>query len=417
MNTEGSLKQTTGMSYWMKLIIVLCLGWTVMWIYRQSLPGVYTEMGLDLNVSNTQLGFIATCYFFAYTAMQIPAGILVDKFGQKIIMIPGFILFMIAPVMIATASSINMIYFASVLAGIGCGTYYGSAYSLSSQNIPADKRGLSTAIINSGSALGMAVALIGSSLLVKAMGMKWQVMMFIAAALILVMVLVFAAIIKGGNPNKASANNATNTTADESAEEEKGSIIKRLFSLKMISIYFLYFGTCYGYYMIVTWLPKFLQSERGFEGVAIGFSASLVAIASIPGALLFSRISDKFRHKKVALIIGLEIAAAIMLFAIVKFDNYTALLVALVLYGLLGKLAVEPIIISFLADVAPKKGYGTTLGVFNCCGMASSVVAPPLTGAIIDATNSQLYGFYVAVAFLIIGAVSFALFNLKTKVQ
>lgn len=414
MTTDTLLKPKAGIPYWMKLIIVLCLGWTVMWVYRQSLPGVYTEMGLDLDVSNTQLGFIATCYFFAYTAMQIPAGILVDKFGQKTIMVPGFILFMIAPVIIATASSINMIYFASVLAGIGCGTYYGSAYSLSSQNIPADKRGLSTAIINSGSALGMAVALIGSSLLVKAMGMNWQVMMFISAALILAMVLVFAAVIKGGNPNKAPSNN---TTSEDHEEEEKGSIIKRLFSLKMISIYFLYFGTCYGYYMIVTWLPKFLQSERGFEGVAIGFSASLVAIASIPGALLFSRISDKFRSKKVVLIIALEFAAAIMLFAIVKFDNYTALLVALVLYGLLGKLAVEPIIISFLADVAPKKGYGTTLGVFNCCGMASSVIAPPLTGAIIDATNSQLYGFYVAVAFLIIGAVSFAIFNIKTKVQ
>lgn len=415
MGSEGSLKQTTGMSYWMKLIIVLCLGWTVIWIYRQSLPGVYTEMGVDLNVSNTQLGFIATCYFFAYTAMQIPAGILVDKFGQKIIMVPGFILFMVAPAIIATASSINMIYFASVLAGIGCGTYYGSAYSLSSQNIPADKRGLSTAIINSGSAVGMAIALIGSSLLVKSMGMNWQVMMFIAAACILVMVLVFAAVIKGGNPYKAATNNTASSESIE--EEEKGSMIKRLFSLKMISIYFLYFGTCYGYYMIVTWLPKFLQSERGFEGVAIGFSASLVAFASIPGALLFSRISDKFRHKKVSLIISLEIAAAIMLVAIVSFDNYTALLISLVLYGLLGKLAVEPIIISFLADVAPKKGYGTTLGVFNCCGMASSVVAPPLTGAIIDATTSQLYGFYVAVAFLAIGVVSFTIFNIKTKIQ
>lgn len=416
MNTQNYSKQITGMSYWMKLIIVLCLGWAVMWIYRQSLPSVYTDMELDLNVSNTQLGFIATCYFFSYTAMQIPAGILVDKLGQKVIMIPGFILFMIAPVMIATASSINMIYFASVLAGIGCGTYYGSAYSLSSQNIPPEKRGLSTAIINSGSALGMAVALIGSSLLVKTMGMKWQTMMIIAAALILVMTLVFIAIIRGGNPNKAPANNA-NEESTPVIEEDKGSIIKRLFSSKMISIYFLYFGTCYGYYMIVTWLPKFLQTERQMEGVAIGFSASLVAIASIPGALLFSRISDKFRHKKVTLILSLEFAAAIMLIAIVKFDNYSALLTALVLYGLLGKLAVEPIIISYLADVAPKKGYGTTLGVFNCCGMASSVVAPPLTGAIIDATNSQLYGFYVAVAFLIIGAVSFAISNGTAKTQ
>lgn len=410
-NVETANHPTQGWPYWMKLIVVLCLGWTAIWIYRQTLPSVYPEMELDLGVSNTALGFIATCYFFSYTAMQIPAGILVDKFGQKVIMVPGFILFAVAPLLIATSSSINMIYFASVLAGIGCGTYYGSAYSLSSQNIPADRRGLSTAIINSGSALGMAIALIGSSLLVKQMGMSWQLMMYISAALIVIMVFVFLAIIKGIKPQQAVASKSAEIVATE--EENKEGVMKRLLTPKMLSIYFLYFGTCYGYYMIVTWLPKFLQSERGFEGVAVGFAASLVAFASIPGALLFSRLSDKFQSKKVSLIVTLELAAAVMLFGIISFTNETALLVALILYGLLGKLAVEPIIISYVADVAPKKGYGTTLGVFNSCGMASSVIAPPLTGAIIDTTNSQALGFYVAVAILVAGALLFMFMNKK----
>ncbi|GAA5094776.1 MFS transporter [Wohlfahrtiimonas larvae] len=410
-NIEQPVHKEQGWPYWMKLIVVLCLGWTAMWIYRQTLPSVYPEMELDLGVSNTALGFIATCYFFSYTAMQIPAGILVDKFGQKVIMIPGFILFAIAPFLIAISTSINMIYFASILAGIGCGTYYGSAYSLSSQNIPADRRGLSTAIINSGSALGMAVALIGSSLLVKQMGMSWQTMMYISGAIIVIMVLVFAAVIKGAKSHSQVL--ATKKDIEVETEEDKEGVMKRLLAPKMLSIYFLYFGTCYGYYMIVTWLPKFLQSERGFEGVAVGFAASLVAFASIPGALLFSRLSDKFQSKKISLIVALELAAAIMLFGIISFTNETALLIALILYGLLGKLAVEPIIISYVADVAPKKGYGTTLGVFNSCGMASSVIAPPLTGAIIDSTNSQSLGFYVAVAVLVAGAVLFMLMNRK----
>ena len=50
--------------------------------------------------------------------------------------------------------------------------------------------------------------------------------------------------------------------------------------------------------MTVTWLPNFLGTERGFQGVAIGFSSSLVAFASIPGALFFSRLADKYMHKK-----------------------------------------------------------------------------------------------------------------------
>lgn len=35
------------------------------------------------------MGLIASFYFFAYTGMQIPAGILVDKFGKKVVLIPA----------------------------------------------------------------------------------------------------------------------------------------------------------------------------------------------------------------------------------------------------------------------------------------------------------------------------------------
>lgn len=85
------------------------------------------------------------------------------------------------------------------------------------------------------------------------------------------------------------------------------------------------------------------------------------------------------------------------------------------MYGFLGKLAVEPIIISWLGDHAPKVGIGTTLGVFNFFGMMSSIVAPALTGGISDMTGSKVMGFYVSVALLIIGAILFMLANMNQK--
>ena len=87
-------------------------------------------------------------------------------------------------------------------------------------------------------------------------------------------------------------------------------------------------------------------------------------------------MSDRFRNKKVQLIIFLELCAAVMLVCTVISPDSTMLLISLILYGLLGKLAVDPIMISFVADNAPKKGYGTSFGVFNFFGMSSSVIAP-----------------------------------------
>ncbi|BEL88532.1 TPA: MFS transporter [Serratia marcescens] len=400
--------------YWKKIVVVLCLGWAVIWIYRTVLTPIFPEIQQTIGAhSNAEMGLIASFYFFAYTGMQIPAGILVDKFGKKVVLIPGFCLFIIATLLIGNATSLTMVYAGSLLAGMGCGSYYGSAYSLSSENIPLERRGLATAVINSGSALGMAIGLIASSLLVKSFNMNWQIMLFIITGLLVVMTLVFAVVIKGSQPHAPAA--VSQTVAPTDAEPEEDGQPSGLFSLRMISAYAMYFATCYGYYMIVTWLPSFLQQERGFEGVAIGFSSALVAFASVPGALFFSRMSDRFRNKKVQLIIFLELCAAVMLVCTVISPDSTMLLISLILYGLLGKLAVDPIMISFVADNAPKKGYGTSFGVFNFFGMSSSVIAPFLTGVISDSTGSKVMGFYISAAILLVGTAIFFTVNVLMK--
>ncbi|HGM6986766.1 MFS transporter [Serratia marcescens] len=400
--------------YWKKIVVVLCLGWAVIWIYRTVLTPIFPEIQQTIGAhSNAEMGLIASFYFFAYTGMQIPAGILVDKFGKKVVLIPGFCLFIIATLLIGNATSLTMVYAGSLLAGMGCGSYYGSAYSLSSENIPLERRGLATAVINSGSALGMAIGLIASSLLVKSFNMNWQIMLFIITGLLVVMTLVFAVVIKGSQPQAPAA--VSQAVAPTAAEPEEDGQASGLFSLRMISAYAMYFATCYGYYMIVTWLPSFLQQERGFEGVAIGFSSALVAFASVPGALFFSRMSDRFRNKKVQLIIFLELCAAVMLVCTVISPDSTMLLISLILYGLLGKLAVDPIMISFVADNAPKKGYGTSFGVFNFFGMSSSVIAPFLTGVISDSTGSKVMGFYISAAILLVGTAIFFTVNVLMK--
>ena len=270
-----------------------------------------------------------------------------------------------------------------------------------------------TGVINSGSALGMAIGLIASSLLVKSFNMNWQIMLFIITGLLVVMTLVFAVVIKGSQPQTPAA--VSQTVAPAALAPEEDGQASGLFSLRMISAYAMYFATCYGYYMIVTWLPSFLQQERGFEGVAIGFSSALVAFASVPGALFFSRMSDRFRNKKVQLIIFLELCAAVMLVCTVISPDSTMLLISLILYGLLGKLAVDPIMISFVADNAPKKGYGTSFGVFNFFGMSSSVIAPFLTGVISDSTGSKVMGFYISAAILLVGTAIFFTVNVLMK--
>lgn len=408
-------KERGGLAYWKQIIILMCSGWVTIWIYRAALSPVYPQINESLggNISDTALGSIASFYFFGYVIMQIPAGFLVDKIGKKTVLLPGFVVFALAALLISQASSISMIYTGSFLAGIGCGSFYGSAYSLTSQNIPKEKKSFSTAIVNSGSAVGSGFGMILSSFIVIQMNMPWQTMMYLSAFLIVCMTIAFALVIRSNKEDVAFLESQA-AAEEETTDQPKEKVsLSTLFSLRMLFTYVLYFATCYAYYMTVTWLPNFLGTERGFQGVAIGFSSSLVAFASIPGALFFSRLADKYMHKKVTFIVILEVLAALMLLVTVQATNSTFLMIALILYGFLGKLAVEPIIISWLGENAPKVGIGTTLGVFNFFGMMSSVIAPTLTGSISDATGSKVMGFYIAIILLIGGTFLFLTVNSK----
>ncbi|CAD2078846.1 MFS transporter [Jeotgalicoccus meleagridis] len=402
--------QKNGSHYYKKIIIALVLGWVAIWIYRTILTPIYPQIQEALgNASNAEIGLIASVYFFAYTGMQIPAGALVDKFGQKSVLIPAFIGFAIGAVVLGTSSTLIQVYLGSLIAGLATGSYYGAAYSLSAKHVPKDKKTFANAVINSGSAVGMVIGLIGSSVLVGGLNIDWNWMLYGTALIILGVTFIFFINIKSDKQLAAMEeenNGGVKVDAKPVVEEDDGV---SLFSGKHLTIYFVYFAVCYGYYMIVTWLPSFLVAEKGFAQSDVGYVSALVAIAGIPGALIFARILDRRQQDRLKYILGLLIVAAVMIGLTVYSPSPWILYIALILYGLFGKLAIDPVLITYVSDSVPEHKTAKALGLFNFFGMASSVVAPWLTGFIGDTTGSQIIGFYIGTILLLVAAALFFL--------
>ncbi|MFD1065043.1 MFS transporter [Oceanobacillus locisalsi] len=393
-------------NYYKKIIVALCLGWVAIWIYRTILTPIYPQIQESLgDVGNTEMGLVASIYFFAYTGMQIPSGALVDKFGQKKVLIPAFIIFALAAVVIGTSTTIMQVYAGALLAGLSTGSYYGAAFSLSAKHTPKDKKSFANAIINSGSALGMVIGLIGASVLVGGLQIQWNYMLYMTAVIAVAVTFVFVLFIK--QDKKTTEDDGEEEEGEEPAPDVGSAASAGLFSLKQLVIYFVYFATCYGYYMIVTWLPSFLVSEKGFEQGSVGYVSALVAIAAVPGALIFTKYIDKNAHHRLPLIFFLLIAAAATISLTVFSPNPIVLYIALILYGLLGKLAIDPVLITYVSDSVPGDKVARALTLFNFFGMSSSVIAPALTGYIGDVTGSQVLAFYIATILLALAAVLF----------
>lgn len=389
--------------FWKKGVVMLAAGWIVIWISRMMLTPIYPILSRFFGgASSTQLGMISSFYFLGYVLMQIPSGLLVDRLGLKTIVVPGFILFSLATTGMALSRTLTELYIASFFSGIGCGTFFGIAYTITNVYVPPRHRSLATALVNSGTAIGSGFGLAAASGAVSTGLLPWQALAGFAALLAALMAVVFAFNMPGIN-SAASPIALERKLGSFSDEKTRSS----LFDRHLVAAYILYFGTLYLYYLISTWLPDYLGSARGFESSMTGAISSIVFFAGVPGAILFSQIADKHPGKKVNFIVVLELAAVICLVGALNAPNKALVVAGIALYGFLGKLAVEPILISWIGQFISPGNTATVLGLFNFFGMSASVIAPSVTGILNDHLGRADMGYYVAAVLVLATVVVF----------
>lgn len=383
--------------YWWKVVFVFTLGWIFMYADRTILNPVMGIIGDEWGLSNSQLGIINSLFFLTYALAQIPSGTLGDKIGRKKVLVPGFILFGLFTGISGLVGTFGLFLMARAITGIGEGTYYGPQFALSSAAIPEKHRTVGTAIINSGQAVGISLGYMVSSYLTLELGMDWQYPFYLMTIPTVITGILIWFVIKEKKPE------APTTTSGEVVK--KPSILSFFKNRNLVAVFVMVFCSLYGFFMIITWLPQFLQTDRGFQGSEVGFISSLVPWASIPGALLIGYFSDKFRKRKLLVFILVPIAA-ISIILVANVESTALLFVGLIVYGLTGKLALDPVLIAYVSDNAPQASFGTVFSIYNFVGMSSSILAPYFTGWIVDVTGSMAIAFYVAAGFLVVGLIA-----------
>ncbi|BFH69647.1 MFS transporter [Paenibacillus dendritiformis] len=387
------------MPYYWKVILVFTLGWVFMYADRTILNPVMPILAQEFGINNAQLGLINSVFFLAYAILQIPAGTLGDRLGRKNVLVPGYILFGLATAFTGIVNSFFMLLLARIITGVGEGTYYGPQYALSSEAIPEKVRTVGTAVINSGQAIGISLGYITASTLTLENGLNWRIPFYIMAIPTIITALLIWFVIK----EKPRKFNVEARGADTNQGGTRKISMFSLFKNRNLSLTFIMvFCSLYGFFAILTWLPQYLQTERGYQGSDVGFISSLVPWASIPGALFFGYLSDKFGRRKPLVFILVPIAA-LSIYLVVYTQSDAAMMFALIVYGLTGKLALDPVLVAFVADNAPKEAYSTAFGLYNFIGMSSSILAPYITGYLVDTTGSMRSGFFLAMVLLFIG--------------
>jgi MFS family permease len=394
---EGTCAVGTGrraVPYWVRAVVLFFLGWIFIYATRNIFSASMSSIQKEFGFTKSQLGLLNSVFFFTYTFAQIPSGMLGDRFGLKRMLIIGFLIFGVFTGLTGIAMSFAMIMLMRAFVGIGQGTYYGPQYALSSNAIPLEHRGFGSAIINSGMAFGISLGLIGAGFIMNTLGLDWRYCFYIFSIPAVIIGILVKFLIREDKP----AEKPSSAAKDVAGTAFRFGGINR----NIAAIYIMVFCSLFGFFVIQTWLPYFLQNERGIAAGYVGFISSLVAWASIPGALIFSRMSDKFKRRKI-FIVALVTVALFSIIGCVYFKDFNLMIACLIVYGLTGKLALDPILVASVADNAPSGNLGTIFSIYNFVGMSSSILAPYIAGFISDTTGSLTSAFYLSGCLLVAG--------------
>jgi len=386
LGAEGRAERT----YLQRLVALFCAGWAVIYVDRTILYPLLTVIASDFGLTGFQTGLISGTYFTLYVAAMLPAGLLAERLGLK----RTLVLFSLVSAVGILGFGVAAVDYLALLAmagvhGAGAGSYYTMAYSITIHTVPSRNRGIASAVINGGMSLGLALGLALAGPLYHATG-SWRTPFLILAVPTFLMAALFQrAIREVPIPRRRDI-----------------PIWDLLRDPTLLRMNLSGFCVLYGWWVLLSWGPVFFQSERNVGLTMSGLYTLVIAVTAIPSGLVLGRLSDHIGRKRI--ILAMLPLMALSLAVIPQVQSRTGMLVALMAYGVVGKLAWDPLAVSWLGDYVARyrpEAVGTAVALFSFLSVTSAVVGPPLTGWIKDVTGSLAGGFYVAAGLALVGFV------------
>jgi MFS family permease len=163
------------------LAILYGLGFTNLFL-RSSFGVMAPDLARELAFDPAALSMVASMYFFAYAAMQVPTGMLLDRFGPRRTIATLLLFAAVGTALFATGRSATTLTIARLLMGLGCAGVFTGAFYVLTQWLETDKVVTHVGGLNSFAALGNLCATTPFAVLIAWIG--WRESYWILAALI-----------------------------------------------------------------------------------------------------------------------------------------------------------------------------------------------------------------------------------------
>jgi sugar phosphate permease len=380
------------------LVLSVCINY----VDRGNLGVAAKSIQDELRFSPDQLGILLGGFFWTYSFCQIAAGRMMDRWNVNWLYAGGFLIWSAATGITGFASSFAVILCLRFLLGAGESIAYPAYSKIIAETFPESLRGTANAMIDAGSKIGPALGILLGVKMIQAF--SWRMMFVLVGGASLLWLVPWCLVVR------RLPQHVRQSHTDEGSPSYWQLVSSRAVWGTVLGL----FGGNYTWYLFLTWLPYYFETDRHYTKTHLAIIGSLpfwtVAVASMSFGLAADALIRRGRHpgrvRQAFVSLGLLGCCLFVIPAVLIREEWISN--SFFVLGCICLGAFSSNHWAYSQTLAGVRGAGKWTGFENCLGNFSGFIAPWVSGHTLGLTGSFIPAFVIAGIVLIIGAIGFS---------
>ena len=355
---------------------LVCISAALFFLYEfvqmSMFNAISTQLLKTFQISAGQYGNLSATYFYVDVFFLIPAGLILDRFSTRKVILLAMFLCVASTFVFAHATSLSLAMLARAVTGIGSAFCLLSCLKLASRWFPPRRMALATGVIVTMAMLGGMIAQTPFALLADAIG--WRQAVLINTSIGALMLVIIIIVVKDYPPGyMSSSNNSENFPVSLRfwhsllvCMRNKQNWLAGLYT-SLINLPIFLLGQ--------TWGTLYLIQARNLTHAQANNVTAMIFLGTIIGSPIFGWLSDKIGLRRRPMLIGGSLSLATIL--ILLFTNnltYPALILIFLMLGFFTSSQVlgYPVV----AESNATNNTGTALGIASVIIMLGGTTEP-----------------------------------------
>ena len=402
------------------MFLLLLLLVTINYVDRAALSVAMPLISKEFNMAPAMQGVLLSCFFWTYLLMQIPGGMLSDRFKPRIVIAGATVFWGVFQGLAGMCTSAPLLILTRLGLGAAEGPIFPAGAKLNGMWMTPNERGRGATLFDSGAPLGAAFGALIITWLITAFN-SWRTA-FVISGVGTVLCGAWAWYYIRNSPrehrgaNEAEIQHIEEAQVKEVGEEPPNLSGRSLDFFKYRSVWCL----CLGWmsftavwYGLLTWMPTYLNKVHGFNIWKMGGATFIAFLCGFFGEITGGWVSDKWRstgarpNVVMRTIFGTAaIIGTVSIFAVAYTRNSVGVVV--LLSCTLFFMRWCGLFFSIPPNMATKNKVGFLTGIMNFSGTLMGISVPIIVGLIVQYTGS----YFPAMMFFVAAGIGLLIFTL-----